>query len=97
MGFLTIIAPYIPQIIKMVNGAIKGNGKGTDKMNAAANITDILLRSIDPNAKLSGESITSAIQAVFDQMKVTGEVDGPKEVIGNEKFYLIRASRVQEL
>jgi len=96
MGLLTILAPYIPKIIKIVNGAIKGTGKGAEKMDTAANILDVLLRSIDPNAKLDGSNIKSAIQAVFDQMKTVGEVDGPKES-SDERFYLIRASKIQEL
>jgi hypothetical protein len=96
MGLLTIIAPYIPQIIKMVNGAIKGDNKGKNKMDAAADIAETLLKSIDGGGKFDKDNIQVAIQAVFDQMKASGEVDGPKE-ISNEKYYIIRASRIQEI
>jgi hypothetical protein len=96
MGILTLIAPYIPSIIKMVNGAIRGENKGPTKLDAAANLADILLRSIDPNNKLDGDVIKAGIQTVFDQMKSSGEVDGPKEA-NHEKYYLIRASKIQEM
>ena len=89
MGLLALALPMIKPIVLGVNALFRSKEKsGKDKFAAVLMSIRAVLMQMS-NAKVLGEhadniqptddAVAGAIETIFQEMKTTGEVDGPKE------------------
>lgn len=79
MGLLAAILPFVPSVVKLVEGLFSGKAKsGTDKMDAALQAVRALLEKFGAvqgvTDKPTDDALRGAIEAVVQQLKGSGEL-----------------------
>ena len=82
MGLLAAILPFVPSVVKLVEGLFKGKEKsGADKMDAALEAVRALVKKYGAvngdQENPTDDALRGAIEAVFQRLNSSGELAAP--------------------